>query len=360
MKSLRNKLHSRDNEITCCICLDVFEMSSVLGVARSCGHHFHIDCINEWMKSHSTCPVCREYIVLTGGGLRTMSYHDLKKIINKTVGRPVSHLCSIPSIIREEPHSGAVLTHDTMDDVLTENFESAEAQAADDASSAASTVDADSVSVGLNSETEINENTDMQTANVPYDLQSTEETNRDDVASDSDSSLTETAADIPSVENNEVSQADSQPEVLLSPCLLRGNDIQKSFDDDITLDLPSTSENSENNDINSSTLPLIPHIVPNVHIINHGGMARTLSDDSLGCPDNSAARPQRNTNTNNSQTKVHIMVGNLVTNYNRNSFSDDIAPDYSDTDTYSPSLSDNENNMSDCDGSTEKICKRNW
>ena len=102
LKSIRKKLVKRDNDICCCICLEPFAPSATLGVARSCGHHFHFDCINEWMKTKSTCPTCREPITLTGGGLRAITYWDLKKMMFASIGKPVNRMCSIQSLMDDE------------------------------------------------------------------------------------------------------------------------------------------------------------------------------------------------------------------------------------------------------------------
>lgn len=51
---------SGDSNIQCAICLEDFvegEMISVL--ACSASHAFHPTCINKWLESQSTCPVCR-------------------------------------------------------------------------------------------------------------------------------------------------------------------------------------------------------------------------------------------------------------------------------------------------------------
>lgn len=46
----------------CPICLECFtDRKSV--VRKECGHHFHKACIQEWLKGHHTCPVCRHQLV---------------------------------------------------------------------------------------------------------------------------------------------------------------------------------------------------------------------------------------------------------------------------------------------------------
>lgn len=42
----------------CPICLDDFKDRKTVERQR-CNHYFHKECINEWLKTHHTCPVCR-------------------------------------------------------------------------------------------------------------------------------------------------------------------------------------------------------------------------------------------------------------------------------------------------------------
>ncbi|KAL5973850.1 hypothetical protein ACLOJK_030508 [Asimina triloba] len=43
----------------CAICLGDFADNDVLRLLTPCSHVFHIGCIDLWLKSHTTCPVCR-------------------------------------------------------------------------------------------------------------------------------------------------------------------------------------------------------------------------------------------------------------------------------------------------------------
>ena len=45
----------------CCICLNNYEVSQPLRVLP-CGHHFHKECVDEWLLVNSTCPTCRKSI----------------------------------------------------------------------------------------------------------------------------------------------------------------------------------------------------------------------------------------------------------------------------------------------------------
>ncbi|KAJ7978010.1 putative Ring finger protein [Quillaja saponaria] len=45
--------------LECAVCLCEFEDDEKLRLIPKCDHVFHPDCIDEWLKSHTTCPVCR-------------------------------------------------------------------------------------------------------------------------------------------------------------------------------------------------------------------------------------------------------------------------------------------------------------
>jgi Ring finger domain len=43
----------------CSICLADYKDTDVLRVLPDCGHMFHVTCVDLWLKSRPTCPVCR-------------------------------------------------------------------------------------------------------------------------------------------------------------------------------------------------------------------------------------------------------------------------------------------------------------
>ncbi|PKA47554.1 RING-H2 finger protein ATL38 [Apostasia shenzhenica] len=43
----------------CTVCLLEYQEKDLYRVLPYCGHDFHADCIDTWLKQHSTCPVCR-------------------------------------------------------------------------------------------------------------------------------------------------------------------------------------------------------------------------------------------------------------------------------------------------------------
>ncbi|XP_076941439.1 RING-H2 finger protein ATL11-like [Bidens hawaiensis] len=49
--------------LECAVCLNEFHGHKALRLLPECSHVFHRDCIDEWLASHVTCPVCRASFV---------------------------------------------------------------------------------------------------------------------------------------------------------------------------------------------------------------------------------------------------------------------------------------------------------
>ncbi|XP_004507794.1 RING-H2 finger protein ATL13 [Cicer arietinum] len=47
------------NPFDCAVCLCEFELEDKLRLLPKCSHAFHMECIDTWLLSHSTCPLCR-------------------------------------------------------------------------------------------------------------------------------------------------------------------------------------------------------------------------------------------------------------------------------------------------------------
>ncbi|CAL0301335.1 unnamed protein product [Lupinus luteus] len=54
-----------ENPISCVICLSEFQEGEMGRVLPKCNHVFHVDCIDMWLYSHTTCPHCRVSVELT-------------------------------------------------------------------------------------------------------------------------------------------------------------------------------------------------------------------------------------------------------------------------------------------------------
>ncbi|KAF3965096.1 hypothetical protein ACB098_06G120500 [Castanea mollissima] len=45
--------------IECAVCLSMLEKEEIARLLPNCKHIFHAECIDKWLSSHSTCPICR-------------------------------------------------------------------------------------------------------------------------------------------------------------------------------------------------------------------------------------------------------------------------------------------------------------
>ncbi|KAM7263495.1 hypothetical protein ACFE04_001178 [Oxalis oulophora] len=44
---------------TCSICLSNYVEKDMIRVMPGCGHRFHMDCLDFWLRMSTTCPICR-------------------------------------------------------------------------------------------------------------------------------------------------------------------------------------------------------------------------------------------------------------------------------------------------------------
>uniref|UniRef100_A0A5B7C3I5 Putative RING-H2 finger protein ATL80 n=1 Tax=Davidia involucrata TaxID=16924 RepID=A0A5B7C3I5_DAVIN len=48
----------------CAICLAEYAEGEEIRVLPQCGHGFHVTCVDMWLGSHSSCPSCRQILVV--------------------------------------------------------------------------------------------------------------------------------------------------------------------------------------------------------------------------------------------------------------------------------------------------------
>ncbi|KAL5705443.1 RING-type E3 ubiquitin transferase [Ranunculus cassubicifolius] len=59
--------------LECAVCLNEFEDEETLRLLPKCDHVFHPECIDAWLASHVTCPVCRANLVPESGETSTQT-----------------------------------------------------------------------------------------------------------------------------------------------------------------------------------------------------------------------------------------------------------------------------------------------
>ncbi|KAK2640525.1 hypothetical protein Ddye_028320 [Dipteronia dyeriana] len=63
--------------LECAVCLCEFEDDETLRLIPKCDHVFHPECIDAWLSSHTTCPVCRANLSPQLGGESDSPLHEL-------------------------------------------------------------------------------------------------------------------------------------------------------------------------------------------------------------------------------------------------------------------------------------------
>lgn len=48
---------------SCAVCLGNYESGEMIRQLPDCHHHFHQDCIDQWLATHTTCPMCRRSLL---------------------------------------------------------------------------------------------------------------------------------------------------------------------------------------------------------------------------------------------------------------------------------------------------------
>lgn len=59
----------KGSALECAVCLSEFEDNETLRLLPKCDHVFHAECVDEWLGSHTTCPVCRANLLPQLGDL---------------------------------------------------------------------------------------------------------------------------------------------------------------------------------------------------------------------------------------------------------------------------------------------------
>jgi E3 ubiquitin-protein ligase EL5 len=59
-----------EDRVECAVCLSELKDGEVARFLPPCGHGFHARCVDKWLASHSTCPLCRVTVAKPGASLQ--------------------------------------------------------------------------------------------------------------------------------------------------------------------------------------------------------------------------------------------------------------------------------------------------
>ncbi|XP_010912670.1 RING-H2 finger protein ATL58 [Elaeis guineensis] len=68
-------------ETQCSVCLGEYQPNDRLQRIPQCGHTFHVDCIDHWLTTNTTCPLCRASLLPVTKAVETnVPYHESQTI----------------------------------------------------------------------------------------------------------------------------------------------------------------------------------------------------------------------------------------------------------------------------------------
>ncbi|XP_004509846.1 RING-H2 finger protein ATL46-like [Cicer arietinum] len=68
----------------CAVCLCQFTEQDMLRLLPLCNHAFHVDCIDTWLLSNSTCPLCRGSLYEHGFAFENPVFYDFESLREET------------------------------------------------------------------------------------------------------------------------------------------------------------------------------------------------------------------------------------------------------------------------------------
>ncbi|KAJ3673728.1 hypothetical protein LUZ60_005720 [Juncus effusus] len=93
------KLETVKGPLECAVCLSEFTNDESLRLLPGCCHVFHPDCIDNWLESHITCPVCR-------ADLTKQSVPTTDTSINSTTDVEIDEQITDGQLANQEDRSG--------------------------------------------------------------------------------------------------------------------------------------------------------------------------------------------------------------------------------------------------------------
>ncbi|KAK2645602.1 hypothetical protein Ddye_020797 [Dipteronia dyeriana] len=91
--------------LECAVCLSKFEEIEILRLLPKCRHAFHINCIDQWLEKHSSCPLCRHIVSIEDPTIFTYS-NSMRLMFNQSQLREDSDI-ELFVQREEEDHKGS-------------------------------------------------------------------------------------------------------------------------------------------------------------------------------------------------------------------------------------------------------------
>uniref|UniRef100_A0A0D9XEN0 RING-type E3 ubiquitin transferase n=1 Tax=Leersia perrieri TaxID=77586 RepID=A0A0D9XEN0_9ORYZ len=96
--------------LECAVCISEFDDDETLRLLPKCSHVFHQDCIDTWLASHVTCPVCRDNLVVVSNPDGSSTEPAASDVLGPELPTPApSASAAADAATREEQASAVVI-----------------------------------------------------------------------------------------------------------------------------------------------------------------------------------------------------------------------------------------------------------
>ncbi|KAM0874865.1 hypothetical protein ACQ4PT_037147 [Festuca glaucescens] len=97
---------AEDVGVECAVCLSELEDGDEARFLPRCGHGFHAECVDIWLASHSTCPLCRVTVGKPDASLQALTSTGLPPVPSE----PANYAANLPASVLLGVSDQATLT----------------------------------------------------------------------------------------------------------------------------------------------------------------------------------------------------------------------------------------------------------
>jgi E3 ubiquitin-protein ligase EL5 len=97
---------AEDVGVECAVCLSELQDGEVARFLPPCGHGFHAQCVDRWLASHSTCPLCRVTVAKPDASLQALTSTGLPDVPSE----PANYATNLPASVLLGVSDQATLT----------------------------------------------------------------------------------------------------------------------------------------------------------------------------------------------------------------------------------------------------------
>ncbi|XP_047079543.1 E3 ubiquitin-protein ligase EL5-like [Lolium rigidum] len=107
-RAAAHKGSAAENRVECAVCLSELQDGEVARFLPPCGHGFHARCVDKWLASHSTCPLCRVTVAKPGASLQALTTTGLPPVPPETANYAANLPASVLLGVSDQATLGAV------------------------------------------------------------------------------------------------------------------------------------------------------------------------------------------------------------------------------------------------------------